>query len=40
MSLMTNVHVCGLTCEEYVGYQAWLADSVPGTAGSASTARA
>ena len=31
MSLMTNMHVCGLTCEEYVGYQAWLADPVPGT---------
>jgi uncharacterized iron-regulated membrane protein len=31
MSLMVNIHVCGLTCEEYVGYQAWLADTVPGT---------
>jgi uncharacterized iron-regulated membrane protein len=32
MSLFTNIHVCGLTCEEDVGYQAWLAEPVPGTA--------
>ena len=31
MSLMFNLHVCGLTCEGYVGYQAWLVEPVPGT---------
>ena len=31
MSLMLNIHVCGLTCPEYVGYQAWLTEPVPGT---------
>jgi uncharacterized iron-regulated membrane protein len=31
MSLMFNLHVCGLSCEGYVGYQAWLAEPVPGT---------
>ena len=28
---MTNIHVCGLTCPEYVGYQSWLNNRVPGT---------
>jgi uncharacterized iron-regulated membrane protein len=31
MSLMNNIHVCMLTCPEYVGYQAWLGKTVPGT---------
>ena len=28
---MTNIHLCGLTCPEYVGYQSWLNNPVPGT---------
>ncbi len=32
MSLAVNVHLCMLTCEEYVGYQSWIAKPVPGTA--------
>lgn len=31
MSLLTNVHVCMLTCEEYAGYQPWLGNTIPGT---------
>ncbi len=27
-----NLHVCALTCEEYPGYQAWLAAEIPGSA--------
>lgn len=32
MGLMYNLHLCLLSCEEYPGYQAWLAAQVPGTA--------
>jgi len=39
MSLLTNVHLCMLTCEEYVGYQVWLSAEVPVARGSASRAR-
>jgi uncharacterized iron-regulated membrane protein len=31
MSLMQNIHVCGLTCPEYAGYQSWLNNAIPGT---------
>ena len=31
MSLLTNIHLCALTCPEYVGYQSWLNNGVPGT---------
>ena len=31
MSLLQNIHMCGLTCPEYVGYQSWLNTPVPGT---------
>lgn len=29
LRLMTNVHLCGLTCQGYPGYQAWLATPLP-----------
>jgi uncharacterized iron-regulated membrane protein len=32
MGLMYNLHLCLLSCEEYPGYQAWLAAQVPGSA--------
>ena len=31
MSLLTNIHLCALTCPEYVGYQSWLNTDIPGT---------
>lgn len=31
MSLAHNVHLCGLTCQDQVGHQAWLAAEVPGS---------
>jgi len=31
LELTTNLHACGLTCEEWIGYQAWLAAEVPGS---------
>ena len=32
MGLMFNLHLCLLSCEEYPGYQQWLAAQVPGSA--------
>ena len=31
MGLMFNLHLCLLSCEEYPGYQQWLAAQVPGS---------
>lgn len=32
MGLLYNLHLCLLSCEEYPGYQQWLAAQVPGSA--------
>lgn len=32
LAFAANLHVCALSCEEYPGYQAWLAAEVPGSA--------
>jgi uncharacterized iron-regulated membrane protein len=32
MGLLYNLHLCLLSCEEYPGYQRWLAAQVPGSA--------
>lgn len=32
LDLALNLHACALSCEEYPGYQAWLAAEVPGSA--------
>ena len=29
LALMENIHLCGLTCEDYPGYQSWLLKDVP-----------
>jgi uncharacterized iron-regulated membrane protein len=39
MGLMFNLHLCLLSCEEYPGYQAWLAAQVPGSEWPGSRAR-
>ena len=32
LGLMYNIHLCGLTCEDHPGYQAWLVEEIPGSA--------
>jgi hypothetical protein len=39
MGLLYNLHLCLLSCEEYPGYQRWLAAQVPGSAWAGSRAR-